>query len=83
MIEHGGKKILSSRPKRIVLSGPSGFLGSRVLNSILDGHAHRQDTKVSVCIITYFTNQNSINPTEKPMAKHLVKLCCCHQVQVT
>ena len=35
MIAHGGQKILSSRPKRIVLSGPSGFLGSRVLDSIL------------------------------------------------
>ena len=43
MILHGGGKILSSRPKRIVLSGPSGFLGSRVLDSILAGHKLRME----------------------------------------
>ncbi|CAM9160333.1 unnamed protein product, partial [Ectocarpus fasciculatus] len=43
MIAHGGQKILSARPKRIVLSGPSGFLGSRVLDSILAGHAYRKE----------------------------------------
>lgn len=42
MITHAGGKIISSTPKRIVLSGPSGFLGSRVLDSILSGHAHRR-----------------------------------------
>jgi hypothetical protein len=33
--------LLESRPKRIVLSGPSGFLGRRVLRAVLDAQAYR------------------------------------------
>lgn len=35
--------LLNSAPKQICLSGPGGFLGSRVLNSILDAHQLRRD----------------------------------------
>ena len=35
-------KVFECTPKRIVLSGPSGFLGSHVLDSILDIHDHRK-----------------------------------------
>lgn len=38
--------ILESPPKKIILSGPSGFLGSRVLDSILDSHALRMSFKI-------------------------------------
>lgn len=34
--ERALKALLDCKPKQIVLSGPSGFLGSRVLDSILD-----------------------------------------------
>mmetsp|Transcript_10489 Transcript_10489/g.24313 ORF Transcript_10489/g.24313 Transcript_10489/m.24313 type:complete len:323 (+) Transcript_10489:127-1095(+) len=35
-------EIVASRPKQIALSGPAGFLGSRVFKAILDAHAHRK-----------------------------------------
>lgn len=34
--------LLQQSPKRVVLSGPSGFVGQRVLDSILEGHAFRE-----------------------------------------
>jgi hypothetical protein len=37
-------RLLSEPPKRVVISGPSGFLGSRVVWSALDVHALRQVT---------------------------------------
>lgn len=39
--------LLNSRPKRIVLSGPSGFLGKNVLDSILEVHALRKSYKLN------------------------------------
>ena len=36
LLEHAGEAIRSARPKQIALSGPAGFLGSRVLDAILD-----------------------------------------------
>lgn len=41
-----GSKILSASPKSIALSGPSGFLGSQVLDSILDIFLFRHENKV-------------------------------------
>lgn len=35
-------RILECSAKKVVLSGPSGFLGSHVLDSILDVHQHRK-----------------------------------------
>jgi hypothetical protein len=37
------EKILSAPPKTILLSGPSGFLGSRVFSSILEVHEMRKN----------------------------------------
>lgn len=37
------QSLLDTAAKKIVLSGPSGFLGSRVLDSILDVHGFRQE----------------------------------------
>ena len=42
LLEHAGEAIRSARPKQIALSGPAGFLGSRVLDAILDAHDHRR-----------------------------------------
>jgi hypothetical protein len=41
LIKHAGQVLLNSAPKRIVLSGPSGFLGSRVLDNLLEIHQYR------------------------------------------
>ena len=38
-----GKAIREARPKQIALSGPAGFLGSRVLATILDAHDYRRE----------------------------------------
>jgi hypothetical protein len=40
------EKILNAPPKTILLSGPSGFLGSRVLTSILEAHEMRKQAGV-------------------------------------
>jgi len=40
------QRFLSLNPKRVVLSGPSGFLGSRVLDAILRVHALREQAGV-------------------------------------
>ena len=37
-----GDAILRAKPKMIALSGPAGFLGSRVLDAVLDAHEHRR-----------------------------------------
>jgi nucleoside-diphosphate-sugar epimerase len=42
LVEKVGDSLLDMKPKRIVLSGPSGFLGDRVLNSILSVQSHRR-----------------------------------------
>jgi hypothetical protein len=47
LIRFAGGEILASRPKQIALSGPGGFLGSRVLDSILDAHEHRKAAGVA------------------------------------
>lgn len=39
-------KLLDVRPKKIMLSGPSGFLGNNVLRSILEVHQIRKDNGV-------------------------------------
>ena len=39
--------LLNSKPKRIVLSGPSGFLGKHVLDSILEIHALRKSYQLN------------------------------------
>ena len=41
-LAHTSSVMLQEPPKRIVLSGPSGFLGARVLKSILQVHSHRK-----------------------------------------
>ena len=41
LIKHAGTLLQEISPKRIVLSGPSGFLGQRVISSILKVHQHR------------------------------------------
>ena len=47
MYKHAAQaSLLSSSPKKIVLSGPSGFLGKRVLDSILDVHRTRKLNKL-------------------------------------
>lgn len=47
LIQFASETILNSKAKKIVLSGPSGFLGSRVLNSIIEAQQlrihHKQD----------------------------------------
>lgn len=40
-ISQAGKILLNSSPKKVVLSGPSGFLGSRVLDYLIEAHQHR------------------------------------------
>ena len=35
------QRLCDAPPKRVVLSGPSGFLGSRVLDLLLQAHDHR------------------------------------------
>ena len=35
------QRLCDAPPKRVVLSGPSGFLGSRVLDLLLQAHEHR------------------------------------------
>jgi hypothetical protein len=42
LIRYSGTSLLNEPPKKIVLSGPSGFIGSRVLDSILLIHGHRK-----------------------------------------
>ena len=42
LLRHARASIEKARPKQIALSGPAGFLGSRVLSSILDAHDHRR-----------------------------------------
>eukprot|EP00959_Pyramimonas_sp_CCMP1952_P007631 159240-Pyramimonas_sp.AAC.2 len=42
VINVAGDLLRTARPKQIVLSGPSGFLGSRVLESILGVHKWRK-----------------------------------------
>eukprot|EP00239_Pterosperma_sp_CCMP1384_P001984 CAMPEP_0197852368 /NCGR_PEP_ID=MMETSP1438-20131217/20399_1 /TAXON_ID=1461541 /ORGANISM="Pterosperma sp., Strain CCMP1384" /LENGTH=519 /DNA_ID=CAMNT_0043466383 /DNA_START=259 /DNA_END=1815 /DNA_ORIENTATION=+ len=42
LIRHARDVLLESSPKQIALSGPSGFIGRRVLDSILEVHAERQ-----------------------------------------
>ena len=42
LVEKIGDELLDMKPKKIVLSGPSGFLGSRVLNSLLSVQAFRK-----------------------------------------
>lgn len=41
-LKHVGEKLLEINPKLVVLSGPSGFLGSKVVQSILDVHDFRR-----------------------------------------
>ena len=43
LIRHAGSVLTDTVPKRIVISGPSGFLGSRVLDCILRVHALRHE----------------------------------------
>jgi hypothetical protein len=40
------RRLLQEAPKRVVLSGPSGFLGSRVLDSILQVHELRANAGI-------------------------------------
>eukprot|EP00981_Chlorochromonas_danica_P009367 scaffold2636_cov176-Ochromonas_danica.AAC.21 len=40
------KSLLDAPPKKVILSGPSGFLGSRVLESILKAHHLRKENKL-------------------------------------
>ena len=42
LIKHAGEQLLYSRPKTIALSGPAGFLGSNVVDAILDAHEFRR-----------------------------------------
>jgi nucleoside-diphosphate-sugar epimerase len=42
LLRHAKASIEEATPKQIALSGPAGFLGSRVLSSILDAHDHRR-----------------------------------------
>ena len=42
LLRHARTAIEEAPPKQIALSGPAGFLGSRVLSSILDAHDHRR-----------------------------------------
>jgi len=41
LIKNAGTLLQEGYPKRIILSGPSGFLGQRVLECILKVHQHR------------------------------------------
>ena len=45
LLDNGCKALLDAQPKKIVLSGPSGFLGSKVLDSIIDIHSFREANK--------------------------------------
>lgn len=42
-IEKIGPRLCELSPKRIVLSGPSGFLGSRLLKSILEATTNEKN----------------------------------------
>lgn len=42
LLRHAKASIEEATPKQIALSGPAGFLGSRVLSSILDAHDYRR-----------------------------------------
>ncbi len=50
LVLYSGKSLLDEPPRKIVLSGPSGFLGQRVLKSVLEVHDYRR--------------QHSLNPGE-------------------
>jgi hypothetical protein len=41
LLVQAGHTLLNSKPKKVVLSGPSGFLGSRVLDYLLEVHQFR------------------------------------------
>ena len=43
LLRFASAALLEAPPKQIALSGPAGFLGSRVLQSVLDAHEHRRD----------------------------------------
>jgi len=43
LLSLAGRAIRDARPKQIALSGPAGFLGSRVLAAILDAHDYRRE----------------------------------------
>ncbi|EEH55935.1 uncharacterized protein MICPUCDRAFT_59255 [Micromonas pusilla CCMP1545] len=43
LISLAGDALLDARPKQVALSGPAGFLGSRVLAALLDAHHHRRE----------------------------------------
>lgn len=43
LIKYAGQLLLHETPKRIILSGPSGFLGARVVRSILNVHKYRRE----------------------------------------
>jgi len=47
LIRHAGQVLLNEAPKRVILSGPSGFLGSRVVRSILSVHKYRRENGVN------------------------------------
>jgi len=42
LLAHAKDAVREATPKQIALSGPAGFLGSRVLSSILDAHDYRR-----------------------------------------
>lgn len=42
LLQHALEVLRDAIPKQIALSGPAGFLGSRVLSSILDAHDYRR-----------------------------------------
>lgn len=42
LLQHAAEVLRDATPKQIALSGPAGFLGSRVLSSILDAHDYRR-----------------------------------------
>lgn len=46
LLSLAGQAIREARPKQIALSGPAGFLGSRVLATILDAHDYRREHRL-------------------------------------
>jgi hypothetical protein len=42
LVRDAGEQILRAKPKMIALSGPAGFLGSRVLDAVLDAQEFRR-----------------------------------------
>lgn len=64
---------LHQYPRKIVLSGPSGFLGKRVLKSIIELHNFRRDNGLDpgeLILLSASPGKFSISPPFDPVCLH-------------